>query len=250
MHSAERSIYKIKLDKFEGPFDLLLYLVKNSKININDLSISEITEQFLQFLHNTSELNIETASSFILTASILLYIKSKTLLPQEIVFDDEETDERKEFIDNLIEYQKFKSVAGIMNKIINEEKILLRRDPQLMIDFKDNDNWEEVSIVDLIIAFSKVAKEVDKTVFKTVELEEISIDDKINEILDYLNKNGTITFHLLFPTNYSKYKLIVTFLALLELVKMKKVYIYQHKLFGSIRITRREEDNFGSKNRS
>jgi len=250
MRNAEKSIYKIKLDKFEGPFDLLLYLVKNSKININDLSISEITEQFLKFLHNTSELNIETASSFILTASILLYIKSKTLLPQEIIFDDEETDERKEFVYNLIEYQKFKSVAGIMNKIINEEKILIRREPQLMIDFKDNDNWEEVSIVDLIIAFSKVAKEFDKTVFKTVELEEISIDDKIDEILDYLNKNGTITFHLLFPTSYSKYMLIVTFLALLELVKMKKVYIYQHKLFGSIRITRREEDNFGSKNRS
>ena len=240
MNNIENDTYRIRLDKFEGPFDLLIYLVKNSKININDLSISEITKQFLYYLKEASEVNIEKTSNFIFTTSILLYLKSKTLIPQEIFIEDEGMDERKEFVDNLIEYQKFKVAAGVMKKNIEEEKVLIRRDAQLMIDFKDNDNWEEVSIMDLIIAFSKVAKEVDESVLKTVEMEEISIDDKINEILDYLIKNQTVTFHLLFPSNCSKYVLIITFLALLELVKMKKIYILQHKLFGSIKIIQRE----------
>ncbi|KPJ87008.1 MAG: hypothetical protein AMS17_09875 [Spirochaetes bacterium DG_61] len=239
-YSADTKTYQVKVEKFEGPFDLLLYLVKNSKISINDLSISEITEQFLHYIDKSTEMNMETASSFILTASILLYLKSKTLLPQEIVYEDEEQDERREYVGNLIEYQKYRTAALLMKKIMEEEKVLIRRDSQLMFDFKDSENWEEVSIVDLIIAFSRVAREVDKTVFKTVELEDISIDDKINEIIDYLNKEGAITFNLLFSKNFSKYVLIITFLALLELVKMKKVYILQHKLFGSIRIVRRD----------
>lgn len=240
MNNIENDTYRIRLDKFEGPFDLLIYLVKNSKININDLSISEITKQFLYYLKEASEVNIEKTSNFIFTTSILLYLKSKTLIPQEIFIEDEGMDERKEFVNNLIEYQKFKVAAGVMKKNIEEEKVLIRRDAQLTIDFKGNENWEEVSIMDLIIAFSKVAKEVDESVLKTVEMEEISIDDKIDEILDYLIKNQTVTFHLLFPSNCSKYVLIITFLALLELVKMKKIYILQHKLFGSIKIIRRE----------
>ncbi|MBA7686461.1 Segregation and condensation protein A [subsurface metagenome] len=240
MNNVENDTYRIRLDKFEGPFDLLIYLVKNSKININDISISEITKQFLYYLKEASEVNKEKTSNFIFTTSILLYLKSKTLIPQEIFIEDEGMDERQEFVNNLIEYQKFKVAAGVMKKNIEEEKVLIRRDAQLTIDFKDNDNWEEVSIMDLIIAFSKVAKEVDESVLKTVEMEEISIDDKIDEILDYLIKNQTVTFHLLFPSNCSKYVLIITFLALLELVKMKKIYILQHKLFGSIKITRRE----------
>jgi len=240
MNNIENDTYRIRLDKFEGPFDLLIYLVKNSKININDISISEITKQFLYYLKEASEVNIEKTSNFIFTTSILLYLKSKTLIPQEIFIEDEGIDERKEFVNNLIEYQKFKVAAGVMKKNIEEEKVLIRRDAQLTIDFKDNDNWEEVSIMDLIIAFSKVAKKVDESVLKTVEMEEISIDDKIDEILDYLIKNQTVTFHLLFPSNCSKYVLIITFLALLELVKMKKIYILQHKLFGSIKIIRRD----------
>ncbi len=244
MNSTEHDTYTVKLDKFEGPFDLLLYLVKNSKINVNDLFISDITQQFLTFLEESSDLNIEKTSSFILTTSILIYLKSRTLLPQEIDLADEEADDRKEFVDNLIEYQKYKSAARIMKANIEKETVLIRKQPQLMIDFKDNENWEEVSIMDLIIAFSRVAKEVDKTVFRSVEMEEVSIDDKINEMLDFLKTNKTLDFYSLFPERNSKYLLIVTFLSLLELVKMKKIFILQHKLFGTIKIIRRDEANF------
>ena len=244
MNDFESDSYQVKLDNFEGPFDLLLYLVKNSKINLNDLVISEITHQFLNFLEDVAQINLESTSSFILSTSILLYIKSKTLIPQEFSIEEEEPNDRKMFIENLIEYQKYKNAASLMKKNIDEQKILIRKQPQLMIDFKDNDNWEEISIMDLIIAFSRIAKEVDKTVFKSLEMKEISMNEKINEILDYLIANQSLSFDSLFPARYSKYTLIITFLALLELVKMKKIYILQHKLFGNIKLLRRKEGDF------
>jgi segregation and condensation protein A len=237
--------YQVRIENFEGPFDILLYLVRNSKINIHELSISEITRQFVIFMSGFEAVNetidIEETSNFVLTASILLYLKSKTLLPQEILVDeDEDNDSRKEFIDNLIEYQKYKNTAQLLKRCLDEEKVLIRREAQLSLDFKDSENWEEVSIMDLIIAFSRVAREMDKTIFKTLEIEEISIDDKIDEILNFVTNNETLEFNNLFPAHCSKYVLIITFLALLELVKMKKVFILQHKLFGTMKITKRE----------
>ena len=244
MNNTADDKYQIKIEKFEGPFDLLLYLVKNSKINISDISISEITMQFLQFLNDRLVLNIEESSLFIFIVSSLMNIKSKILLPQEVYIEEDNSDDRDIYVRNLIEYQKYKKAAEVMKAKIEEEKILMRKETQLTIDFKDKENWEEISIVDLIIAFSKVAKEVDKSVFKVIELEEISIDDKINEIMDYLSDNRTLPFSLLFSPDSSKNVLIITFLALLELVKMKKIYILQHKLFGTIKLTKREEKAF------
>lgn len=231
--------YFIKVDNFEGPFDLLLYLVRNSKICIHDLNISDITGQFIETMHRSS-LNLEATSEFIFTASHLIYLKSKTLLPQEITIIDEVPDERREYIDNLIEYQKYRNASRALKEGLEQSKVLIRRDAQLIIDFDDNENWEEVSIIDLVLAFARVAKEVDKSVFKSVEMEEISIDDKIDEILNQLIESNQLMFDALFPDSFTKYALIITFLALLELVKMKKIYILQHKLFGSIKILRRE----------
>jgi len=234
------SVYNIKIDLFEGPFDLLLYLVKNSKIRIQELSISEITGQFIRSIER--QFDPDLASEFIFTAAQLLYLKSRILLPQNIDIEDGESDERKEFIENLIEYQKYKNISQALKRNLESGKILIRRDPQLVIDFKDGENWEEISIVDLILAFSRVAKEVDRRVFKSIELEEISIEDKIDEIINLLIENQSIMFGSLFSSHYSKYELIISFLALLELVKMKKIYILQHKLFGSIKLMRREEN--------
>ncbi len=232
--------YTVKLDVFEGPFDLLLYLVKNSKIRIQELSISEITGQFVRSIG--TQCNPDVTSEFIFTAAQLLYLKSRILLPQEIDIEEGEGDERREFIENLIEYQKYKNISHALKQNLETGKILIRRDPQLIIDFKDGENWEEISVVDLILAFSRVAKEVDKGVFKSIELEEISIEDKIDEIINLLIENQSVMFSSLFSSHYSKYELIISFLALLELVKMKKIYILQHKLFGSIKLMRREEN--------
>ncbi|MGQ9616711.1 MAG: segregation and condensation protein A [Spirochaetota bacterium] len=231
--------FLVKTDNFEGPFDLLLYLVRNSKINIHELSISEITRQFLDSIA-IYEKNLEISSEFIFMAAHLLYLKSRILIPQEIEIEDE-MDERKEFIANLIEYQKYKNASRELRRRLDTERVLIRRNPQLIFDFKDTENWVEISIIDLIMAFSRVAKGINGSAFTTVALEEISIEDKIDEILNYLIDNPEIMFEALFSSSFSKYELIITFLALLELVKMKKIHIMQHKLFGSIKILRREE---------
>lgn len=235
--------YRIRISQFEGPFDLLLYLVRNSKISIHDLSISEITSQFIASLQGL-QLDLESVSEFIFTAAQLLYLKSRVLLPRnagsELETGEEQEDTRREFVHNLIEYQKYRKVSGELRERLETGPVLLRRDIQLVMDFKDGENWEEVSILDLIMAFSRVAKEVDTSVFRSVEMERISIEEKIDEIVNLLIERESILFASLFPRSFSKYELIITFLALLELVKMKKIFILQHRMFGSIKLVRRE----------
>ena len=242
MDQTERSntSYVVKVDNFEGAVDLLLYLVRNSKISMHDLHKSDITGQFIETMR-TSRLNLEAISEFIFTAAHLLYLKSRILLPEDIKIIDEEPDERREYIDNLIEYQKYRNASKVLKEGLDRNKVLMRSDSQLIIDFEDSENWEEVSIIDLVMAFARVAKEVDKSVFKSVELEEISIEDRIDDILNQLIESTQLMFDALFPDAFTKYELIITFLALLELVKMKKIYILQHKLFGSIKILRRDD---------
>ena len=229
----------IKIENFEGPFDLLLYLVKNSKININSIPISSITKQFVEKIKFFESIDLDLYSNFILTISMLMYIKSKSLLPVEIELD-EEIDERTKLAEGLIEYRKYKQAAEILKDNFEKERILVRRDTQLRLDFKDDDNWQEISIVELIMAFSRLAKEVDSSIFKALEIEKISIDDKIDEINELLLKYETIMFSSLFAEDSTKYELIITFLALLELVKMEKIVILQHKLFGDIKIIRKQ----------
>ncbi len=239
--SRNEDTYKIKTDGFEGPFDLLLYLVTSSKINLHDVSLAEITGGLLEYFKKTGKINLDSSSDYILKVSLLLYLKSRILIPQALAVEDEEIDERRMFVENLLEYQKYKGAAQQLRETIDENKVLVRRETQQFIDFKDRENWQEVSLVDLIVAFSRVAKEVDTSVFQSLEMETISIDDKIDEILDYFINNAELWFHTLFRTDVTRYELIITFLALLELVKMGKIYILQHKLFGNIKIIKREK---------
>ena len=236
--SSINKLSYVKLENFEGPFDLLLFFVKNSKINANDIFISEITRQFLNGIDFETNLDIDLYSNFILTISILIYIKSKSLLPMEIELD-EEIDERTKLAEGLVEYKKYKQAAKILMGNFENEKILIRNDSQLHFDFKDDDNWKQISVIELIIAFTRLTKEIDTSIFKVLEIEKISIDDKIEEINDYLFKNDELMFSSLFSGESTKYELIITFLALLELVKMKKILILQHKLFGDIKIIKR-----------
>ena len=230
----------VKIKNFEGPFELLLFFVKNSKINANDIYVSEITKQFINSIDFETNLDIDLYSNFILTISMLIYIKSKSLLPIEIELD-EEIDERAKLAEGLVEYKKYKQAAKILKENFEKKKILIRSDSQLRFDFKDDENWEQISVIDLIIAFSRLTKEIDTSIFKALEIEQISIDDKIEEIDDYFFKNDELMFSSLFSPGSTKYELIITFLALLELVKMKKIIILQHKLFGDIKIMKRNK---------
>ena len=237
----DKDSYRIKIEQFEGTFDLLLFLVKSSKINLKDVPLSEITGGLLSFWNTCADLDLDVTSDYIFKTAILMYIKSKHLIPAELAVHEDEADDRREFVENLIEYQKYKNAAQVLKETLDSSKILMRRDTQLIIDFKDKDNWEEISIIDLIAAFSRVAKEVDTSVFRTLEIENISIDDKIDEIMNYLINHAELLFNMLFEQEVTRYELIITFLALLELVKMGKIYILQHKLFGNIKILKREK---------
>jgi len=241
MKKPDLETYRIKVNNFEGPFDLLLHLVQSSKIDIHDLSISDITKQFVEFINCENDINIDLTSEFIFTSSFLLWLKSKILLPCDVEIEEDQIDDRRDFIENIIEYQKYKNVAKILKKKIENEKILIRNDPQSIVNSEDGENWKEVSIVDIMVAFSSIAKEIDTSIFKVVEAERISIDDKINETLEHLIDNDSIMFDSLFQPDYSKYELIITFLALLELIKAKKVYIVQNKLFGKIKIIKKKD---------
>ena len=244
MMEAGNDSYRVRFDQFEGTFDLLLLLVKSAKINLYEVPLSEITEGLLEFwrARGGRDPDLDLASEYILKTSLLLYMKSKHLLPVELEIDEEEQDERREFVENLIEYQKYKGAAHLLQENLENSRTLIRRETQLIIDFNDRDNWEEISIMDLLGAFMGVAREVDRGIFKNLELENISIDEKIDEILNYLINEAELLFQALFPPSVTRYELIITFLALLELVKMGKIYILQHKLFGSIKIMKRVKE--------
>ena len=236
-----KDAYQIKIEQFEGTFDLLLFLVRDSKISLHDVSLSKITQGLLDFWNTKTDRDLDVTSDYIFKTSLLMYIKSKLLIPAELAAEEDEGDNRREFVDSLIEYQKYKNAARVLKESLDTGKVLVRRDTQQIIDFKDNDNWEEISIIDLIAAFSRVAKEVDTSVFHTLDIEAISIDDKIDDIMNFLIENNELLFHTLFGQDVTRYELIITFLALLELVKMGKIHILQHKLFGNIKILKREK---------
>jgi len=236
--------YRIRFDQFEGTFDLLLLLVKSSKINLYEVPLSEITNGLLSFWRARTghDLDLDVTSDYIFKTSLLLYMKSKHLLPVELEIDEDEEDERRVFVENLLEYQKYKGAARVLQENFEHSRTLVRRETQLIIDFNDKDNWEEISIMDLIVAFSRVAQGVDREIFRNLEIENISIDDKIDEILNYLINEAELLFQALFPPDVTRYEIIITFLALLELVKMGNIYILQHKLFGSIKILKRMKE--------
>lgn len=237
--------FKIKLQKFEGPLDLLLYLIRKAKIDIYDIPICEITEQYLNYLGLMKKFDIEVASEFILMTATLIYIKSKMLLPTEAEMDEEFTeDPRKELVEQLLEYQKFRMTAlKLEEKEIFQEDLFFRKPAQMMIDFKDEENWVEVTVFDLINAFSRIVEFADYSQFIQLIPEEITVNMKIEEIMKRIEINYKFYFTDLFLPSPPKYEIVVTFLAILELVKSKIIKIQQHQLFGDIRIIKNEVKN-------
>jgi len=226
--------YQVKLEIFEGPLDLLLYLVKKNNFNIYDIPISEITQQYLEYLELMKELNLEIAGEFLVTAATLMEIKAKSLLPSSQEELEEEVEKiRKELTDRLIEYQKYK------NAVLNffrpreevERNVFYRRFPV----FTEDDYYIEATIFDLITAFNNVLKKVPKE-YKEIVIEEIHIEEKMRQILDYLKDKKYVLFEELLRQEKTRKGMIILFLALLELIKLGQVIARQKELFGDIRI--------------
>lgn len=234
--------YNIKLEAFEGPMDLLLHLIDKHKINIYDIPISDLTKQYLDYLDKMKSFNIEISSEFLIMAATLLQIKSRMLLPKNLVREEEnEEDPRLELVRRIIEYRRFKEVTQILSNMIGADEQFYPREPTPIPD--EYLPPENIPLEVLIAAFKTVLQvKEDITIPEViVTREEYNIEDKMKEVLKVLeNFNGKILFSDAFKTS-SRGELIITFLAILELIKNRKITVNQKHNFSEIYILMKEE---------
>ncbi|MBN1363835.1 MAG: segregation/condensation protein A [Syntrophaceae bacterium] len=240
MNSEQGLNYSIKLDIFEGPLDLLLYLIKKNEIDIYNIPIALITEQYLQYLKMIKALNLDLAGEYLVMASTLIHIKSRMLLPPPEEPEEEEEDPRAELVRQLLEHKAFKEIASsLASRPLLERDVFIRTAFLPEDDEKSAANEEElieVSVFELIEAFHRIISQMDKKELLEIDLEKLSLTDIINEIMDQLSVTKNSTFEDLLQGKKSRRRIIYTFLAILELIKLRMIKAYQTSIFGVIRI--------------
>ncbi len=239
--------YKIRLEVFEGPLDLLLYLVKKDHLNIYDIPIAKVTQQYLEYIDLMQLLDLNIAGEFLLMAATLMQIKSKMLLPaEESPLEEEEGDPRAELVKKLLEYEKFKQIAeNLREREAGQQDVFKRPKQEVSSEVKEQDKKEvyfEASIFDLISAFSQALKDVPKEVFYEVIKDQFTVEEKIHEILHLLLLQTQVKLSELFSKTQSKMEIIVVFLAILELAKMKEIIARQDIAFEDITILRNKQN--------
>lgn len=235
-------MYKIKLDQFEGPLDLLLFFIKRDELNIYDIPISRITSEFLEYVNLIKLMDLEVAGDFILMASTLMHIKVRMLLPREVDERGEEIDPRADLIKALLEYKKYKEVA---------EDLTFLESNQRKLSFRGNYSEDEktsppeydillknISIYDLAKAFKKVIEGVKPQVIHEIKKINVSLDEQINFILNKIIEKGEIHFLSLVHGMKEKIRIVITFIALLELAKMERLGIKESPEFNDFVIYR------------
>ncbi|WP_460056145.1 segregation and condensation protein A [Spirochaeta dissipatitropha] len=239
-HEAE-SMHRFRLPDFEGPLDLLLFLIKKNEVNIYDIPISVITEQYIQFLELATRIDLENITEFYVLAATLLYIKSRMLLPIDDELDEDFEDPRRELVERLIEYQKFKKLSQLMSVQEQENEWVIerkRRQPTLPFD-KSDDLWEPLDVWELLQNFTHVISNL--TPERILDLyEEVSINEKITLISEILETRTEFLFTDLLIRKSSIMDVVCAFLAVLESVKARKICIFQNKMFGDIQIRKQE----------
>lgn len=235
------SKHAFKLEKFEGPLDLLLFLIKKSEVNIYDIPIAAITEQYLDYLNYAIKVDLDNITEFYLLAATLLYIKSRMLLPVELNLDDEFDDPRTELVEKLIEYQKYRKLSELMaDQEKSAEWAIEREKNQNILPFADEEIWQQVGVWDLLQSFSSLISNISSE--RIIDLyEEVTINEKITLINEFLESGDEFNFLSLLIKHDSIMEIICSFLAVLELIKAKRIIVFQNKLFGDIRIKNREK---------
>ena len=236
--------YKVRLDIFEGPLDLLLYLIKKDELDIYDVSIERITNQYLEYVNTFKLLNIDLASEFVVMAANLMYIKSRTLLPKQEQPPEEdivEDDPRWELIRQLIEYKKFKDAAGFLHTRAIEQEDYFANSPEQVEILSETQSLpiDDANIFDLIRAFQGVIERFEQSNdLGDIVDDRFTVSDKIESLLDTTHPGQRKIFTSLFDKATTKSEIIVTFLAVLELMKMNQFKIIQDDLLGKIEIER------------
>jgi segregation and condensation protein A len=228
----------IRLDSFEGPLDLLLHLIKREEIDIWNIPIARITEQYLEYIQLMKNLNINVAGEWLVMAATLIFIKSRMLLPPDPVPAEDETreDPRSELVYQLLEHQKFRNAAQMLHVREEVENAVWNSPPGEVIEA--GKDLVAVTLFDLLKAFHEVVRRFETQRGLELEQEEVTIEQKITDIRHLLMVHDTIHFSTLFTRMPSKMHIIVTFLALLELVRLHEIWLYQKKVFDEIYITR------------
>ncbi len=241
--------YKIRLDMFEGPLDLLLYLVKKDHLNIYDIPIAQVTQQYLEYINLMQLLDLNIVGEFLVMAATLMQIKSKMLLPAEELSatEQDQEDPRAELVKRLLEYEKFKQIAeNLKQREISQQEVFKRPKSEVAADNKavdaPEDKYFEASIFDLIDAFSRAIKDIPREVFYEVIKDQYTVEQKVHDILHLLLVQTEIKLSELFAKTKSKMEIIVIFLAILELAKMKEITARQNIEFEDIIITRNKEN--------
>jgi segregation and condensation protein A len=222
------------VNEFEGPLDLLLFLIKKNEINIYDIPIARITEQYLEYLTYAAELDLEEVSEFHAMAATLLLIKSRMLLPVEVDADDEDEDPRQELVERLIEYQKFKKLSELMeDKERETEWMIERKKLQRALPFSDESLWEKADVWVLLKTFSALMSNLSKE--RIIDMyEEVSVNEKLTLLHEILEGRGECSFADLVVRHGSVLDIVCAFLAVLEAVKIRMVLIFQNRMFGDI----------------
>ncbi|MDR2397350.1 MAG: segregation/condensation protein A [Spirochaetaceae bacterium] len=235
--SPEQSLTRsFRLNDFEGPLDLLLFLIKKNEINLYDIPIAQITEQYLAYLRYADTLNLEDLTEFQVMAATLVYLKSRMLLPVEIDLEDDLEDPRQDLVDKLIEYQKFKKLSELMEEKEREtEWFIERKRLQRVLPFTEEELWQQADMWDLLKTFSSLMANLSHE--RIIDLyEEVSVNEKIALMTELLERCGECSFTELVVRKESLMDMVCAFLAILEAVKMRLVAIWQNRMFGDIRI--------------
>ena len=239
-------IYSVKLEGFEGPLDLLLHLIQKEEMDIHAIQIAQITDRYLEYVNLMEQLDLDVASEFLVMAATLLHIKSQSILPQLTPNDELPIGDEEQLVKQLLAYKRFKEAAQVLDVYAERQTWVYSRSPKLHADLDGSRAFEiRATLFDLLTAFKQVndrAAEVDtEELYETVEEETITVEDKIAFIERHLEIADQLLFEELFPLSASKTDWIVTFLAILELIRIGRIVTVQTGHFESIYIVKQEQ---------
>jgi len=232
--------YRVQISEFEGPLDLLLHLIKKNEVDIYNIPIAAITRQYLEYMDLLKELNLDIAGEFLVMAATLLQIKSRMLLPVTQEEDDAEVeDPRAELVRRLLEYQRYRDASYLLSSrnLLGRDVFARKFDSPEFADLEQKEEPADVELFELIEAFQRVLARVSVDTFHDVVADGISIADRISEVLSLLHAEKTVCFDALFSDGMTRDLLVVTFLSILELCKLKLIKITQAESLGSIWLT-------------
>ncbi len=241
------SIYSVKLDGFEGPLDLLLHLIQKEEMDIHNIQLAEITDRYLEYVNLMEQLDLDVAAEFLVMAATLLHIKSQSMLPQFTADSEQSAGDQEKLVQQLLEYKQFKEVAQVLDIYAERQTSVYSRSAALHAEMDGTREFEiKATLFDLLTAFRNVNERLEATepedIYETGEEETVTVEDKIALIESYLANMDQLLFDDLFPLSESRIDWIVTFLAILELIRIGKIVTVQTGHFESIYIVKKSQE--------